>query len=140
MKYLKMVLFPLVMVAIAMGFFYLLAATSGIWQLACVALLIPIIALMFVWEFSMFKATADRIWAIVILVIVGAAVKICSIWVYGWPWVALGLPDPYPEAGLLSPVFRFYEAVFNPWALGGLLIGCAITVFAVLWLMRNKKI
>jgi hypothetical protein len=140
MKYLKMILVPIVAVVIAMLLFWMIATTETWLQALAVAMLIPIVAGLLLWEFVGLKTTADKLIAVAILVVIGGAIKFLSIWIYNWPWVVTIIPNPYPDAGILAPVFRFFLAVTNWWCLGGLLVGCAIFVFIAVWLIKTKKI
>jgi hypothetical protein len=137
MKYVKMVLLPVAMIAVAMLVLWGMVSTSGFVQMLLTALMIVSIVGLIAWDFAGLKTTADRLIAAGLIVVLGGALKIVSFFFADWPWVAMGQPSQ--TFGFVDVVTRLWTPLLNWWVFGGLALGSAIAALGMIWIVKNNK-
>lgn len=138
MKYLKMIVMPVLMIAVAMFILWGIVASTGFVQMLWVALMIASMVGMCAWDFIGLKSLADILIAVAALVIIGGALKVVMFTALGWPWVAMGLANPGSDLVLVAS--NLWTPLLNWWALGGLVLGAGISALVLIWLQKTKQI
>ncbi|MBP7733301.1 MAG: hypothetical protein KA140_06040 [Caldisericia bacterium] len=136
MKYLKMILLPIVMIVVAMLIIWGMMVTADVLQMLLTALMIASMVGLIAWDFAGLKTAADRIIAAVLIIVIGGALKVVMFFVLDWPWVAMGQPK---SLGYADVIARLWMPLLNWWTLAGLVLGSAIAALGMYWIVKNNK-
>lgn len=137
MKYLKMVLLPVAMIAVAMLVIWGMVSSTGFVQMLLTALMIVSMVGLIAWDFAGLKTTSDRLIAAGLIIVLGATLKIVSFFVADWPWVVMGVPSN--TFGISDVLTRLWTPLLNWWVFGGLALGSAIAALAMIWVVKNNR-
>lgn len=138
MKYLKMILLPIVMIVLAMLILWGMIVTADVVQMLLAVLMIVLLVGLVVWDFVGLKTTVDRLIAVGLIVVIGGGLKIVMFFIADWPWTFMGQPSQ--SLGFADVVGRLWVPLLNWWVLAGLVLGAVISVFGTYWLVKNNKI
>jgi hypothetical protein len=138
MKYAKFILLPVVMIVIGMLILWPMVTTTGFVQMLWVALMIIAMVGLLAWDFVGLKSTSDIWFAIVALFVIGGGLKAIMFFVFDWPWYVTGQQSQ--GLGFFDIAIRLWSTILNWWALGGLLLGGAISAIALILMLKNKKL
>lgn len=137
MKYLKMILLPIVMIVLAMLILWGMIVTADVVQMLLAVLMIVLLVGLVVWDFAGLKTTADRLIATGLIIVIGGGLKIVMLFMADWPWTVMGQPSQ--SLGFADVVGRLWAPLLNWWVLAGLVLGAVIAAFGTYWLVKNNK-
>lgn len=137
MKYVKMILLPILIMAVAVLILWGMVTSTGFVQMLWVALMIIAMVGLIFWDIIMQKTLADKVVAAIILIVIGGALKVVMFWVLDWPWKLIGQPSS--DMGFWAIASRLWSPLLNWWALGGLVLGSVVSAGVLIWMVQNKK-
>ena len=138
MKYVNMILIPILMMAVAILLFWGIMASTGFVQMLWVALMIIAVVGMIFWDIIIQKTLADKVIAAILIIVIGGALKAVSFFVLDWPWKLMGQPSS--DMGFGAVLSRLWTAMFNWWTFGGLVLGSVVSAAIVIWFTKTRKI
>lgn len=137
MKYMKMILLPILMIVVAMLIIWGMIATVGFAQMLLTALMIVSMVGLIAWDFAGLKTTSDRLITVLLMIVIGGAMKAFMFFVVDWPWVVMG--QARQNLGFIDVVTRLWSPLFSWWVFAGLVVGSALSALGMYWLVANKK-
>ncbi|NLI40860.1 MAG: hypothetical protein GX421_06750 [Caldisericales bacterium] len=139
MKYVKMVLVPVVMAIIVLAYYWLLAVLNGIWLSLATVVFIPAVFILFWYGFRDIKENLDGLISGILLLCITIIGTALFVFLFNWPWVVTLHPELDTQlATPIMPFLRLYAASFNWYCIGGFVAGSAIAGIGIAWLNRTK--
>ncbi len=140
MKYLKMVLIPLIMAAIVLIYYWLLAVGGEVLVGVSTLVFVPLVLSLFWLDLKDLKEQKDGLLAGFLLMGITVVGTFFIVIFANWPWSIVQVPDPSNGAlGMMTPYFRLCATVFNWYALVGFVLGSAIGGLTIAWMNKNKN-